>query len=166
MRKNISKDSEFTKEYNLLNGIENSFDLDDSRVITKRKEYHIGWNKAFKDDIISILDDSNFFKQLGFGARIGIYDLPAVVAGHNMAINRELINKYPVFSTEFVGWGMEDAYFASTLIANGCFVIPLLSSCVYHIDHPPRSGSMEKKRKEAEINFEKYNQMLDSGWEE
>lgn len=166
MRKNISKDSEFTKEYNLLNGIENSFDLDDSRVITKRKEYHIGWNKAFKDDIISILDDSNFFKQLGFGARIGIYDLPAVVAGHNMAINRELINKYPVFSTEFVGWGMEDAYFASTLIASGCFVIPLLSSCVYHIDHPPRSGSMEKKRKEAEINFEKYNQMLDSGWEE
>ena len=77
-----------------------------------------------------------------------------------------MINKYPAFSTEFKGWGMEDSYFASTIISNGCFVIPVLSSCVYHVNHPPRSGSLEQKTKEAKENFEKYNKMIDESWEE
>ena len=55
--------------------------------------------------------------------------------------------------------------FAASLIANGCFVIPILSSCVYHINHCPRSGSMEQKQREAKLNFERYNLMLDKTWE-
>lgn len=166
MRKNIEPDSELTKEKNLLRGIEHSLEFDDSRVITKSKEYHIGWDKAFKDEKISVLDDTNYFKQLSFGSKIGIYDLSTVVTGHNIAINRELITKYPVFSNLFYGWGMEDAYFASSLISNGCFVIPVLSSCVFHINHPPRSNSMNQKTKEAENNFKTYNDLLDEKWEE
>lgn len=166
MRKNVDVNSELILEENLLKGIDNSFDLDDSRIITKGKNYHVGWDKGYKDDVVSILDDTNFFKQLGFGARVGIYDLATVVTGHNIAINRQMINKYPAFSTEFKGWGMEDSYFASTIISNGCFVIPVLSSCVYHVNHPPRSGSLEQKTKEAKENFEKYNKMIDESWEE
>lgn len=166
MRKNIEKDSELTQEQNLLKGIDRCLDFDDSRVITKSKEYHIGWDKAFIGEKVAVLDDTNYFKQLGFGSRLGIYDLSTVVTGHNMAINRGLITKYPVFSTRFVGWGMEDAYFASSLISNGCYVIPMLSSCVFHINHPPRSGSMEQKALEAKRNFELYNKMLDEKWEE
>lgn len=166
MRKNIEPDSELLNEENLLNGIERTLDFDDSRVITQSKEYHIGWDKAFKNETISVLDDTNYFKQLSFGSRIGIYDLSSVVTGHNIAINREQIIKYPAFSTRFHGWGMEDAYFASLLISNGCFVIPVLSSCVYHINHPPRSGSMEQKMKEAKRNFKIYDNMLDEKWGE
>ena len=59
---------------------------------------------------------------------------------------------------------MEDAYFASKLVADGCFVIPVLSSCVYHIDHPPRSGSNEKKIEEAMRNHEIYNELLNQVW--
>jgi GT2 family glycosyltransferase len=165
MRKNIDTNSELTIEANLLKGIEGCLNFDDSRVITKSKEYHIGWDKAFKDEKISVLDDTDYFKELSFGSKIGIYDLSTVVTGHNMAINRELITKYPLFSTRFTGWGMEDSYFASSLISNGCFVIPILSSCVFHINHPPRSGSMEQKAKEAAKNFELYNRMLDEKWE-
>lgn len=165
MRKNVDKHSEYTQEANLLKGIEHCLNLDDSRVITKSKEYHIGWDKAFMGEEISVLGDTDYFKELSFGSKIGIYDLSAVVVGHNMAISRDLITKYPLFSTRFIGWGMEDAYFASTLISNGCFVIPVLSSCVFHIDHPPRSGSMEQKTKEAAKNFELYNSMLDERWE-
>ncbi len=166
MRKNISPNSELVNEENLLKGIERTLNFDDSRVITKSKEYHIGWDKGFKDETISILDDTNYFKQLSFGSKIGIYDLSSVVTGHNIAINRGQISKYPAFSNRFHGWGMEDSYFASLLISNGCFVIPVLSSCVFHVDHPPRSGSMNKKAEEAESNFKTYNLMLDEKWEE
>ena len=166
MRKNIARDSEILQAENLLQGTEPTHDLDDSRVTTHSKEYHIGWDKAFIGEKVSVLDDTNYFKQLGFGSKVGIYDLSTVVTGHNMAINRSMIYKYPVFSTRFKGWGMEDAYFASTLISNGCFVIPVMSSCVYHIEHLPHSGSMEQKAKEAAANYELYNQMLDEKWEE
>lgn len=149
-----------------LLGIPSSLEFDDSRVVTRSKEYHVGWDKAFNNETISILDDSNYFKELSFGSKIGIYDLSSVVTGHNIAINRNLITKYPAFSKRFSGWGMEDAYFASSLISNGCFVIPVLSSCVYHINHPPRSGSMEQKAKEASLNFKTYNDMLDEKWED
>lgn len=166
MRKNVEKDSELIKEEKLLKGIKRTLDFDDSRVVTQSKEYHIGWDKAFEGEIISILDDTNYFKELSFGSKLGIYDLSSVVTGHNIAINRSQISNYPAFSTRFKGWGMEDSYFASKLISNGCFVIPVLSSCVFHINHPPRSGNMDKKVKEAKENFETYNLMLDEKWEE
>lgn len=164
MRKNIDKNSSILKEENLLKGINHTSSLDDSRVITKSKEYHIGWDSKYKNDTISILDDSNYFKELSYGAKIGIYDLPAVVTGHNISVNKSQILHSPVFSTEFKGWGMEDSYFASQMISNGCFVIPILSSCVFHINHPPRCGSMEEKRIQAEENYKRYNSLLDEDW--
>ena len=164
MRKNIDKTSPILNKDSLLKGINHTSDLDDSRVITKSKEYHIGWDSKYQNDTISILDDSNYFKQLSYGAKIGIYDLPAVVTGHNIAVNKNQIKHYPIFSTEFKGWGMEDAYFASQMISNGCFVIPVLSSCVFHINHLPRCGSMEEKRRQAEENYKKYNSLLNDDW--
>lgn len=164
MRKNIDKDDEFISEKSIKEGIERTLDFDDSRVVTNAKEYHIGWDNEFLNETISILDDTNYFKELSYGSKIGIYDLPSVVTGHNIAINRKTINKYPLFSNKFKGWGMEDAYFASEQISNGCYIIPLLSSCVYHINHPPRSGSMEKKSLEAKTNHKLYNDMLNQKW--
>lgn len=166
MRKNIEKDSNIISEEKILKGIDKTLEFDDSRVVTKSKEYHIGWDKTFKDEIVSVLDDTNYFKQLSFGSKVGIYDLSSVVTGHNMAVNRSQITKYPAFSNRFCGWGMEDAYFASSLISEGCFVIPVLSSCVYHVNHPPRSGTLYQKTREAKLNFKTYNLMLDEKWEE
>lgn len=165
MRKNIETESEILKEKNLLNGIERSLVFDDSRVQTMSKKYHVGWDEAYKNETVTVLDDTNYFKQLSFGSKIGIYDLPSVVTGHNIAINRRMINKYPIFSTEFKGWGFEDTYFAATLISQGCFVIPVISSSVFHINHEPRSGDIKKKTMEANLNFKKYNYLLDKRWE-
>ena len=164
MRKNIAKDSELLDKKVLLSGVQECFDFDDSRVITKGKDYHIGCDKVYVDEEISILDDTNYFKELGYGSQIGIYNIATVVTGHNIALNRSLIRSNQPFSNKFKGWGMEDAYFASKLVADGCFVIPVLSSCVYHIDHPPRSGSNEKKIEEAMRNHEIYNELLNQVW--
>lgn len=165
MRKNIESDSNILQIDNLLNGVDTCTDFDDSRVVTKGKEYHVGCDKSYIDEELSILDDTDYFKELSFGSQIGIYNIATVVTGHNMALNKSMIKSMPPFSPKFKGWGMEDAYFSSKLISEGCYVIPVLSSCVYHINHPPRSGSLEQKNKEALINYDVYSELLEQPWE-
>ncbi|MDO5557248.1 MAG: glycosyltransferase family A protein [Clostridia bacterium] len=164
MRKNIDRDSDILNSNNLLKGIDSCTKFDDSRIITKAKEYHIGCNKAYIGEQFEILDDTNYFKELSFGSQVGIYNIATVVTGHNIALHKSLINFSKPFDNTFKGWGMEDAYFASNLIAQGCYVIPVLSSCVYHINHLPRSGSEKQKNKEALENYNIYNKLLDEAW--
>lgn len=164
MRKNIDKNSSILETGNLLLGIDSSTDFDDSRVITKGKDYHIGCDKAYVNEELSILDDTDYFKELSFGSQIGIYNIATVVSGHNIALNKSLIKSSTPFSSKFKGWGMEDAYFSAKLISEGCYVIPVLSSCVYHINHLPRSGSIEQKNKEAYNNYNIYNELLNQPW--
>lgn len=165
MRKNIDKDDNLICRENLLKGVERTLEFDDSRVTTRSKKYHIGWDKAFNGEVISILDDTDYFKELSFGSRIGIYDLPTVVTGHNMGVNRDMLRSTQTFCTKFKGWGLEDSYFAAELIAGGSYVIPMVSSCVYHQNHPPRSGNMKKKQEEAARNYNIYHSLLDETWE-
>lgn len=165
MRKNIDSTSKILKEKNLLKGVNTCTDFDDSRVFTKGKEYHMGCDKSYIGEEFSILDDTDYFKELSFGSQVGIYNISTVVTGHNVALNKSLIKTSTPFSSEFKGWGMEDAYFSAKLVADGCYVIPVLSSCVYHINHPPRSGSNEQKNKEAQNNYNKYNELLERIWE-
>ncbi len=165
MRKNIENTSDILIEKNLLKGIPTCSDFDDSRVITKGKEYHIGCDSSYIGEEISVLDDTDYFKELSFGSQVEIYNISTVVAGHNMAVNKSLIKSEKPFNPRFKGWGMEDAYFSAKLIADGCYVIPVLSSCVYHINHPPRSGSNKQKNKEALANYQLYNELLNQVWE-
>ena len=165
MRKNIENTSDILLEDNLLKGIQTCSDFDDSRVVTKGKEYHIGCDSSYIGEEISVLDDTDYFKELSFGSQVEIYNISTVVAGHNMAVNRSIIKSEKPFNPRFKGWGMEDAYFSAKLIAEGCYVIPVLSSCVYHINHPPRSGSNKQKNKEALTNYKLYNKLLDQTWE-
>lgn len=165
MRKNIESSSDILKTENLLLGIDVCTDLDDSRVITKGKEYHIGCDKSYIGEEITLLDDTDYFKKIGNGSQIGIYNISTIVAGHNMAVNKSEIKSVLPFNPSFKGWGMEDAYFSALLISNGCYVIPVLSSCVYHINHPPRSGSDEQKNRDALNNYNKYIELLNQDWE-
>lgn len=165
MRKNIESNSDILKTENLLSGTDVCTDFDDSRIITKGKEYHIGCDKTYIGEEITILDDTDYFKKLGYGSQIGIYNIATIVTGHNMAINKSEIKSTFPFNPKFKGWGMEDAYFSAKLVSNGCYVIPVLSSCVYHINHPPRSGSEEQKNKEALNNYNTYIELLNQIWE-
>ena len=165
MRKNIESNSNILDEDYILSGVETCTDFDDSRIITREKEYHIGCDKSYNNEEIAILDDTNYFKELSFGSQIGIYNISTVVAGHNIALNKSLIKSSIPFSLRFKGWGMEDAYFSSKLVSEGCYVIPVLSSCVYHINHLPRSGSISKKNKEALNNYKTYTELLNQLWE-
>lgn len=165
MRKNIDKNDPLISSENLLKGVERTLEFDDSRVITNSKKYHIGWDKAYNGEEISVLNDTNYFKELSFGSKIGIYDLASVVTGHNIGVNKNMLRYSKAFCTEFKGWGLEDSYFAAQLIADGSYVIPMMSSCVYHQKHPPRSGNMKKKQEEAAKNYQIYQTLLDEPWD-
>jgi hypothetical protein len=47
------------------------------------------------------------------------------------------------------------------MVSAGNFIIPVLSSGVLHVDHPPRSGSLEAKERELKSNIELLERLLD-----
>lgn len=93
------------------------------------------------------------------------YDLPSMVVGHNMSLKKDLFTKVGGFSGKFVGWGLEDTYFGSRLIAGGSFVVPILECGVYHLNHPPRSGSPEQQAKEYINNLKTYEELINKSHE-
>jgi hypothetical protein len=80
-----------------------------------------------------------------------------------MVIKKSFLQKVNGFGNEFNGWGLEDTFFGAKVISSGNFIIPLLSTGVYHINHPPRSGSEENKQKEYDENLSKYKELINFG---
>jgi GT2 family glycosyltransferase len=122
----------------------------------------VGNYEVARDREFTILEDSNFFKD--FGSRVfGVYDLSCMVTGHNFTLRRSTALAVDPFIPEFrdSGWGMEDVVLGLKALARGCYIIPVLSAGVYHIDHAPRSGSEEAKRAEYRANTRRVEALLD-----
>lgn len=166
LKKNINNNSEMADLQLIKSGLESPVIIDDLRISKSIKQNQLGIYTSPESADIEILNDTDYFKDFGYGRTIGIFDLPAMVIGHNMSLRRKTLDKTKYFSNHFTGWGMEDAYFGARLIANGCFVIPVLSSNVYHINHSPRSGSEGTKTREFKKNIDIYNMLLDQEYQE
>ena len=68
------------------------------------------------------MSETNLFKNFGYGRTVnGCFDLPSMVVGHNMTMQKEMISSIGSFSNNFSGWGLEDAYFGARVIAEGNF---------------------------------------------
>lgn len=161
-KKNIDPTNLLTSPNNILKGLNVPTDYDDLRVCryingTNSLGIYDTSNKSYQSEILS---DSDYFKTLGYGRHIGVFDLSAMVVGHNISLRRKIVESVNQFSQKFVGWGLEDAYFGSKVISQGNFVIPITSTGVYHINHEPRSGSQEKKMQEFETNLSIYKNLL------
>ena len=65
-------------------------------------------------------------KNFGFNRFIGIFDLAATVATHNVAMSKSLYKAVDGFDTDFTGWGLEDTHFGYKLIASGAMIIPVV----------------------------------------
>ena len=140
-------------------------DYDDKRI-TRVFERSQSWiNQVDLDGVFETLSDTSLFKNFGHGRVVNGYDLPSMVTGHNMSISKNLLNKVGGFSKHFQGWGLEDTYFGAQVIASGGFVVPLINTGVYHINHPPRSGSEERHREEYAKNIGVYNRLIEQQYE-
>lgn len=159
LKKNIDN-SKATIE-KIKQGLKSPRSIDDLRISKEINKDQKGVYSSPESTTIEILNDTNYFKQFGHGRVVGLFDLSTMVIGHNMSLRRKTIDKAGYFSSNFTGWGLEDSYFGSRLIANGNYVIPVLSSNVFHINHPPRSGSEEAKQREFMQNLELYNFLLE-----
>lgn len=113
-------------------------------------------------DVFSILTETDYFKSLGYGRRIGVFDLPSMVVGHNFTLPRKYFHEIGGFDSTLDGYGLEDSYIGIKAISSGAFVVPILSCGVYHIDHPTRRGDIDQLRKEFECNSEKIASFLSS----
>jgi len=160
LKKNIENHSKLANIKNIKQGLKSPILIDDLRISKRLKKRQPGIHIPSESVTIEIINDTDYFKNFGFGRTIEAFDLATMVIGHNLSIRRKTLSKCQYFSNHFTGWGLEDSYLGAKLIANGNFVIPVLSSNVYHINHLPRSGSEQKKMKEFKKNIKIYNQLL------
>lgn len=109
---------------------------------------------------IKIIEETCYFKNFGEDQVLGAWDLPSMVQTFSLSLRRSTFIKAGGFCLEFSGWGMEDTYFGACLIASGNFIIPVLSTGVFHIEHGSRSGSNEKKQLEFNRNVKIYNELI------
>ncbi|KKP65497.1 MAG: glycosyl transferase, group 2 family protein [candidate division WS6 bacterium GW2011_GWE1_34_7] len=113
-----------------------------------------------KNQYVEILGETNYFKNLGNGSIVGTFDLQSMVVGHNMVMRKSSYQKVGGFDTNFKGWGLEDTYFGIKIICAGNFIIPVVSTGVYHIEHPIRLGDKKKQKESFNTNLKLYNELL------
>lgn len=159
-KENVTPSSDVISQEALEKGLPNSNYRLDSRIHKDLDDSSMGLYQLHDSSAVDILSDTDYFKKFGYGRSVGIYDLPAMVTGHNFSCRKSEYHRVGGFSEAFTGWGMEDSYFGALMIKSGCFVIPVLSTGVYHIDHPPRSGSDEMRRRQLQENLDTYNRLV------
>lgn len=132
----------------------------DKRLFRKSIKDAVNLLPIDTDGYYEYLSDTSYFAKFGYGRIINGYDLPSLVVTHNMSVPKKLFSAIGGFSTKFKGWGLEDTYFGACAIAEGYFIIPVLSTGVYHINHPLRSLSDENKLKEYQNNIDIYLELI------
>lgn len=109
-----------------------------------------------------LLKESDYFKKFGKGKVIGAWDIPSLTVGHTLSFRKSDIIKVGGFAEEFVGWGHDDIAFGARVVANGYYVVPCTQSASYHINHPPHSGTFDKKMTEFRENYDRYLKYVDT----
>ena len=133
----------------------------DLRVTKTVNRSAVGSYKVERAASFNILEETNFFKDFHGSRVFGVYDLACMIVGHNFSARKSEIMRADPFSDRFKGWGMEDVFLGIRTISSGCFVVPVISCGVFHIDHPPRSGSDRKKRLEYQQNTAQIDRILE-----
>jgi glycosyltransferase involved in cell wall biosynthesis/adenylate cyclase class IV len=105
---------------------------------------------------VKILEETNNFKTFGENKVCGVWDLSSMVVTCAISIKRTEFINCGGFNLQFKGWGMEDTFLGTCLIARGNFIIPVFSTGVFHIEHKPRSGGERKRIKEFNKNVLVY----------
>ena len=136
----------------------------DTRYYTVYHPDRIGSTIVEKDTVVMALNETDNFREFGYGKKLGPADLPFMVKGNNICVSRSMAGV--LFPPDFIGYGPEDVTYSAKLIARGCKVIPVLSSGVFHRKHEVRSDSNEARDEELRRNIIKQLKCLqEKTWE-
>lgn len=111
---------------------------------------------------VKIVDETENLKRFGNAKVLEIWDLPSMVITSALSFKKKDYKSVGGMSMQFKGWGMEDAFFGASLIALGNYIVPVFSTGVFHIDHPPRSGSKKTKMEEFRRNASTYLELVNA----
>lgn len=139
LKPDYMKDSRYYKKYNptLVGGIGESFE-----------------SRPF--------EESDYYRTLGHGSVIkGNVNLQMLYKGHNFIMPVDSFRSANYAGRYYEGWGDEDGYIGRKIFAAGTFIVPVISTAVYHINHPPRSfNSIESRDEALKRNVETRNKYL------
>lgn len=68
------------------------------------------------------------------------FTLPEMVVTHSISLWRRLLRQVGGFEESFRGWGLEDTHLGAKIIGIGGYIIPVTTTAVFKIQHPPRDG--------------------------
>ncbi|MDP2926748.1 MAG: glycosyltransferase [bacterium] len=105
------------------------------------------------------MKESDYFKKFGKERIVGIWTLPWMFIACNVSIPRKDIFKVGGFDTRFKGWGMEDVHLGAKLIASGLYLVPNLTTTVYHLIHELSVEETRDRAEEFTRNRELFNQL-------
>ena len=131
-----------------------------NKVITKD---WVGLHPVGTLRTVNCIKETDSFKNFGYGRTVGPFDLPCMVVSHNMSVKHNEFFKAGGFEKKLsLNWGFEDTYLGAKLIARGNYVIPLLSTGVFHIEHASEEKTNVKKDKYREMNhnFKIYKELI------
>jgi len=109
---------------------------------------------------VELLKETDNFKNFGQDKVLGVWDLPSVFVTNAVSIKKKDFENIGGFNLQFKGWGMEDTFLGACLIALDCFIIPVFSTGIFHIEHASRSGSDRKLIKEFNRNVLVYLDLI------
>ena len=110
-----------------------------------------------------LLDETDYFKRLGYGAMIGYWDLAATASSHSMSVKRVDALRVGGFPEhKFDGWGFEDNAFGAKLIGDGKYVVPCLDTTYFHVHHPESSAAIARRHSAMGPNTQAYRNLLNS----
>lgn len=159
-KENVDSADSRISDVSIEKGLEKPDYSRDLRIHKRISKGATGSYDVTKDLEVNILESTNYFMSFNGSRNFGVYDLSCMVIGHNFSLRRETLTNIKPFTRSIAGWGMEDVYLGLKLIKGGNYIIPVLSSGVFHIDHEPRSGSAKTKQMEYERNTQIINQFL------
>ena len=107
-----------------------------------------------------LLDETRDFRDFGYGRVIGYWDLPVMVGGHSVAVDRSLYVSAGGTPEFCVGWGIRDTALGAALIALGAYIVPQTEAVGSQIAHPPLAGTRQAQLAESRANLARYRRWL------
>jgi len=107
-----------------------------------------------------LLDESREWRDFGHGRVIGYWDLPVMVVGHTVGVDRALYLDSGGTPEWCRGWGIRDTALGAGLILAGAKIVPQKSIVSTQIAHAPLAGSRRQQLAELRGNYHRYKNWL------
>jgi hypothetical protein len=110
--------------------------------------------------VYRLLEETRDWRDFGRGRVIGYWDLPVMVVGHTVGVDRTLYLDVGGTPEWCIGWGIRDTALGAGLMVVGAKIVPQTSVISTQVAHTPIVGSREGQLAELNANYRRYQHWL------